>query len=1284
MYGRENQMHNNPYNFQKLTPIDNVELGIYEKALDFVFNNDDIKNIAICGPYCSGKSSVLESYKKKRPRIKFLHISLAHFDEITDYIEKDGVWENDVLARQTENYESSSERNNSKKSLKEDKEFVLEGKILNQLIHQINPKNIPQTHFKIKQEIPKWKIIIFSSGIILFMISIAFTFGFGRWSQYVSALSAPWLKCILGITTKKEALLISGAFCILFLWFAVKSLIKAQFNRNMFKKISLQGNEIEIFAGDDGFCFDKHLNEVLYLFVNAGADVIVFEDIDRHDNNLIFERLREINFLANKKLGLKKSNKKVIRFFYLLKDDIFTSKDRTKFFDFIIPIVPVIDSSNAYEQLIAHLEQGGILEMFDKSFLRGLSYFIDDMRILKNICNEYVIYYDRIKNIDPDCNKLFALIAYKNIFPKDFNELQLGRGFVYTILFENKFKEKKLQYIDSEIQKIEEEIKSINKETLDSIDELDTLYLSPMYNNRLTSVNQKRISEFKSNLELVKFIKMNKYKGTYYNQYQTYPQDLEPLFKELLQNKEYIQRKETIEKKSGKYIENLREKINNLERQKTIIQNGKLHDIISNEDIDTIFNVISINEIGEQNDFREIKGSPYFPLIKYLVRNGYIDETYSDYMTYFYEKSISQADKVFLRSVLDKKPKKYSYSLNDPQKVFAELLELGDFYFEHEEILNFDLLRYLLKTERNNREYLLRFLQQIKDKKNYKFINEFLLDAEQGYIGQFIKEINHLWPDIFDCFLTESNLSEAQKKKYALYTLYFSPEEDIKALNKDNCLTNFISNNPTFLNIVEPDIQKIISGFALIGVKFSWIDYDKSNKELFDAVYENNQYQLTFDLICLMLKTKYGESENDDFRYKNYTLIISRPNEPLALYVKENINDYLDVIVENCNQYIADEEFAVLEILNNEEIDVERKKKYIFFLGTIIQRISDVKDIELWSLLLEQKQVGYSEENILNYFIQKGWDGLLVEFINGSTIDLNFDYDLITEKFGEDSTSEFSDAIVSCNELSNDKYEAIVSSLNIKYEAFTFKELNDEKIIILIELDVIEMNKDNLNFIREYYPKQLPQFIVRNIAEYTDEVINEENFDLNELLLILDKKLPDKYLIKLLGFADKPISIKEKNYSTAIKKHILQNNFDIYDLPYLLESYPQQRYLKKHIKEIALENIELIMTKRYLISLDLLLELLAVETISMETRKILLLNNLQDLNAQETTKCLKTMKMFDFLDLFNGKRPKIEKNEINRQILKEFENKGWITKYEDDPRYPNFYRVNGRKIMANE
>ncbi len=43
-----------------------------------------------------------------------------------------------------------------------------------------------------------------------------------------------------------------------------------------------------------------------------------------------FERLREVNTLAN--IQLQKKIKKFFVFFYLLRDDIFISKDRTKFF----------------------------------------------------------------------------------------------------------------------------------------------------------------------------------------------------------------------------------------------------------------------------------------------------------------------------------------------------------------------------------------------------------------------------------------------------------------------------------------------------------------------------------------------------------------------------------------------------------------------------------------------------------------------------------------------------------------------------------------------------------------------------------------------------------------------------------------------------------------------------------------------------------------------------------------------------------------------------------------
>lgn len=85
-----------------------------------------------------------------------------------------------------------------------------------------------------------------------------------------------------------------------------------------FSKLNLQGNEIEIFEESDDSYFDKYLNEVLYLFENADADVIVFEDMDRFNANRIFERLREVNTLAN--IQLQKEDKKVLRFFYLLRD----------------------------------------------------------------------------------------------------------------------------------------------------------------------------------------------------------------------------------------------------------------------------------------------------------------------------------------------------------------------------------------------------------------------------------------------------------------------------------------------------------------------------------------------------------------------------------------------------------------------------------------------------------------------------------------------------------------------------------------------------------------------------------------------------------------------------------------------------------------------------------------------------------------------------------------------------------------------------------------------------
>lgn len=203
-------------------------------------------------------------------------------------------------------------------------------------------------------------------------------------------------------------------------------MFRLQWEKKLLRKISLQGNDIEILEDCNDSYFDKYLNEVLYLFEHVDAAAIIFEDIDRFGTNTIFEKLREINTLL-------KSRNKSLRFIYLLRDDIFESSDRAKFFDFVIPVVPVIDSSNSFQVLKNDFEEAGFIDLFFMEFLESLCLFIDDMRILQNIENEFLIYKGKLeeKQIELNWNTLLALITYKNLFPKDFGELQLRRGYVY-------------------------------------------------------------------------------------------------------------------------------------------------------------------------------------------------------------------------------------------------------------------------------------------------------------------------------------------------------------------------------------------------------------------------------------------------------------------------------------------------------------------------------------------------------------------------------------------------------------------------------------------------------------------------------------------------------------------------------------------------------------------------------------------------------------------------------------------------------------------------------------
>ncbi|PIT13470.1 hypothetical protein BGI30_01485 [Snodgrassella alvi] len=590
-----NEESQNELTFETLTPtnLSETEMQGYTQALDFIFKEDDLRNIAITGPYASGKSSVIKTYVNKQYKLKGIYISLAYFSPALESKIKGKKQDNNLIFED---------------------ELILERKIINQLIHQIDPNEVPDTEFRIKSE-PKKKSNRFWAGILSLMISCLIFIDKGSLinsqdEYFFLALFS--LLVFLGLTT-----------------LVIDKIINLQNRKNLIRKLKIFENEIDI---SSSVCevsyFDKYLDEIIYILNKSQLDYIVFEDIDRYDDNLILNKLRELNYIYNKKYG--KNNPKPIKFFYLIKDEIFESKDRTKFFDYILPIVPVMDNANSLGKMEQIFKERNIRKDFSTTFLDTLSLYLDDIRLIKNICNEYIIYKTKIAHNDNEFKNenLLAIIVYKNMFPADFSltRLGLGQGVVHRII--DSLEKQKNKYCQEEIQKIDDKINHLKQDVQSGGGDKSSAH----------EAEQKLIEE-KKRLKLpnkiTEFIEIKQYEGIH----------IEDLFEEHIKEKT----------KQPEY----------------------------------------------KAEYEKLSSSCYFPLLRVLIIQGYIDEYYSDYTSAYNEHGLPRNDILFLRNIYECKSSdkgNWKLELTKPELVFERLKRYKNIYFNREYVLNYSLLDYSLAT----------------------------------------------------------------------------------------------------------------------------------------------------------------------------------------------------------------------------------------------------------------------------------------------------------------------------------------------------------------------------------------------------------------------------------------------------------------------------------------------------------------------------------------------------------------------------------------------------------
>lgn len=278
--------------FTDLTPVDNADPdGTYSKALSFALENSRIKNIALSGPYGSGKSSIIRTYEKNND-YKFLNISLASFKEDDD---------NSINTT------------------------LIERSILQQMLYGADANKLPYSRFK-RISIPEQPL--FKSLLLALwpMVSIFLYYNHNKLLN-LESFSLHWFG---GISLFAFVISLPVVF--------ISDIYKASFGFSL-KKFSLKNAEIETCEISENSILNRHLDEIIYFFQVTNYDVVVIEDLDRFGDPEIFVKLREINKLIND----NENNHDQIKFLYALKDDMFAHSNRAKFFDFIIPVVPIIN-----------------------------------------------------------------------------------------------------------------------------------------------------------------------------------------------------------------------------------------------------------------------------------------------------------------------------------------------------------------------------------------------------------------------------------------------------------------------------------------------------------------------------------------------------------------------------------------------------------------------------------------------------------------------------------------------------------------------------------------------------------------------------------------------------------------------------------------------------------------------------------------------------------------------------------------------------------------------------
>lgn len=641
-----------PGSFEPLTPVllTGDQFERYERELVGALNNEEVLNIALTGGYGAGKSSVIKTFFDRHPEFQSAYVSLATFSKEAPVSGSESS--SDASTKTVQSIGDSADNSPSVDLIAR-----IEETIVQQLLYAVPADRLPKTRLKRIVQASGRRIFLRTAFYAAFIIGVVRLYV--PTVKELPALDPDWIVKGLMLIPGWLAVLVVGIGCIYVLYASLKFL-------SMFSidGLTLKGGKLE--AMHHGSVLHKNVDEIIYCFERSDIRVVVIEDLDRFGAQEVFFRLREINFTIRRSPQIKRP----VHFIYAIRDELFTVTDKTKFFDLIIPVIPVVNSENSREklyQLMGTRTVNGkpLGASLDRILVETVCYYIDEMRLIKNIVNEYDIFANLLSHggLDLDQNKLFAIVVIRNLHPEEFALLTRRRGQVHSLLtglsewLENESQalavrleclreEKSQRLLLKEEQMVDVRIR-VWYETLKASGVEGANYIQSESGQRFS------LNDFLQDETFEQLCHAGQWRSVLFSQFTNHiPQGHLVRPEDALARASFEKRANLIQTP----IKAVEDAIGATERDITKLKTASFREAARGN-----YGIV----IAQQLTSMEV--------IVYLLRSGYLDTDYTDYLGFFYEGSLTHDDQNLLlalrrRAVLD-----VATQIRNPERVIGKL-----------------------------------------------------------------------------------------------------------------------------------------------------------------------------------------------------------------------------------------------------------------------------------------------------------------------------------------------------------------------------------------------------------------------------------------------------------------------------------------------------------------------------------------------------------------------------------------------------------------------------------